>query len=103
MRRKTSGKRMQKSMQRKGKDGGGTAKRTYTRKVVVDSDGGSGSDDGSGWEQENAVVGRKRIPALDGKAKEEMKRLADKFREVDEYALDFEEMTGRSSQMKDAR
>ena len=39
------------------------------------------------------------------KAKDEMKRLAEKFREVDEYTLDFEDMTGNSSsaQMRDAR
>ena len=37
------------------------------------------------------------------KAQAEMKRLADKFKEVDDYTLDFEDMTGSSSQMKDAR
>ena len=43
--------------------------------------------------------------AFDGKAKAEMVRLAKKFREVDEYTLDFEDMTANSgsSQMKDAR
>lgn len=35
----------------------------------------------------------------------EMKRLADKFRDVDAYALEFEDLTAgnSSSQMKDAR
>ena len=42
---------------------------------------------------------------LDNKAKAEMERLAKKFREVDNYALDFEDMTANSgsSQMRDAR
>lgn len=40
---------------------------------------------------------------FDKKAKKEMERLARKFAEVDEYTLDFEDMTGSSSQMADAR
>ena len=39
---------------------------------------------------------------FDGKAKREMQRLAAKFAEVDDYTLEFEDVTG-SSQMADAR
>lgn len=74
--------------------------RTYTRKRIVDS-GSEESGDGSGGE--DGVAGGKEMSAPGEKAKAEMKRLAEKFREVDEYTLDFEDMTGSSSQMKDAR
>lgn len=99
----------------KGKEAvGKKGERTYARKKVVeveDVDGDENEhDDGDGYsdgEDENgAVIGRggRKTPALDGKAKDEMKRLADKFREVDEYTLEFEDMTGSGgSQMKDAR
>ena len=90
--------------------------KTYAKKTAVESEGenenvGIDNDDddaGEGIENENGAVGGARggrkTAALDGRAKEEMKRLADKFREVDEYTLDFEDMTGNSSsQMMDAR
>ena len=87
---------------------GGKGKRvskTYTRKSINES--GDENESGSGSDEEdagrNGTRGRSKTPALDGKAKAEMKRLADKFREVDEYTLDFEDITGSSSQMKDAR
>lgn len=85
--------------------------KTYAKKTVVvsgnENDDDDDDDDGQ-EENENengeGSRGRRRTPALDGKAKSEMRRLADKFREVDEYTLDFEDMTGNSSsQMKDAR
>lgn len=99
----------------KGKEGAGKRmSRTYTKKTVVVSDNENDDDNGeevdggeeNGIDNENGEGsrGRRRTPALDGKAKTEMRRLADKFREVDEYTLDFEDMTGNSSsQMKDAR
>lgn len=87
--------------------------KTYTKKRAVESDIENDDDDDNGYDgeegdgDENGVDGRgrgKKTPALDGKAKDEVKRLVDKFREVDEYSLDFEEMTGHSSsQMMDAR
>ncbi|KAM0793973.1 hypothetical protein BDR22DRAFT_50547 [Usnea florida] len=89
--------------------------KTYTKKRVVqsdvendeDDDDGDGGEDGDGDGEGNGVSGRgrgKKTPALDGKAKDEIQRLVDKFREVDEYPLDFEDMTGHSSsQMMDAR
>ena len=95
----------------KGKEmgAGGKGKRiskTYTRKSVMESgdenESGSGSDDDDDGGRSN-TRGRSKTPALDSKAKAEMKRLAEKFREVDEYTLDFEDMTGSSSQLKDAR
>jgi hypothetical protein len=84
----------------KGKEAGtgGKGKRvskTYTRK--------SGSESDVDEIGQRGERGRSKTPGLDGKVKAEMKRLADKFREVDEYTLDFEDMTGSSSQMKDAR
>lgn len=102
----------------KGKEAPGKRlSRTYTKKTVVvsdnendiddddnDEDGRGGNENESGNEDGVDSKGRKRTPALEGKAKNEMKRLADKFREVDEYTLDFEDMTGNSSsQMRDAR
>ena len=79
--------------------------RTYTRKSIVISDNedesASGSDDSNAGQ--HGVRARSKTPALNNKAMEEMRRLAEKFREVDEYTLDFEDMTGSSSQMKDAR
>ncbi|CAF9924578.1 MAG: hypothetical protein ALECFALPRED_002789 [Alectoria fallacina] len=83
--------------------------KTYTTKTVVESDNENDDDDdddddGEGDENGVGSRGRKKTPAFEGKAKDEMKRLADKFREVDEFTLDFEDMTGNSSsQMKDAR
>ena len=78
--------------------------KTYTRKSIV---GSHSEDDENGAVDEDidtVIDGQKgTVPLLDAKAQVEMKRLADKFREVDEYALEFEDMTGSSSQMRDAR
>lgn len=82
------------------------ASNTYTRKGIVVSEDEVGNDSASGGEEVDGITaaGKKKTPALNGRAKAEMKRLADKFREVDDYTLDFEDMTGgSSSQMKDAR
>ncbi len=96
----------------KGKEATGKRlSRTYTKKTAVESDGENEDDVRDGEEEdENADEdgvgsrGGRKTPALDGRARDEMKRLADKFREVDEYTLDFEDMTGSGgSQMKDAR
>ena len=87
---------------------GGKGKRisnTYTRKSMVVSD----DENESHGESEAGNVGRygsrarSTTPALDSKTMEEMRRLAEKFREVDEYTLDFEDMTASSDKMKDAR
>lgn len=86
--------------------------RTYTRKPKpVDSDDAENAPNDDLPEDENADGDdndgrRDQTPTrlLDARAQGEMKRLADKFREVDEYALDFEDLTGNSSsQMRDAR
>lgn len=82
--------------------------KTYTKKTTVESDNENDNDDDDDGEEEteNGGISRgvRKTPALDGRTKDEMRRLADKFREVDEYTLDFEDMTGNSSsQMKDAR
>lgn len=88
---------------------GGKLKRiskTYTRKTAVESDDENESDDDviSDAGDGRNTRGKSKTPAMEGKAKAEMERLAAKFREVDEFTLDFEDMTGNSSsQMKDAR
>ena len=84
---------------------GNRISRTYARKSIVES---HSEDDDSGSlvdEEQNPELADKQgaAPVLNEKAKAEMKRLADKFKEVDEYTLDFEDMTGSSSQMRDAR
>lgn len=95
----------------RGREGAGKrVSRTYTKKAAViesEEEGEEGEDGQESGDGDRVVGGRgggRKAPALDGKAKDEMKRLADKFREVDDYALDFEDMTGNSSsQMRDAR
>ena len=79
--------------------------RTYTRKSILEAvEGENASDLSDGEEDDEAVVqGGKKTAALDTKAKAEMERLRAKFNEVDDYTLDFEDMTGSSSQMLDAR
>ena len=80
---------------------------TYTRKSIVVSDdeneSESENEDEAGNTGRYGSRARSNTPALTSKAKEEMKRLAEKFREVDEYTLDFEDMTASSDKMKDAR
>ena len=97
-----------------------TVSKTYTKKttttttatVASDAEIENDDDDLPPDEDEDINVGDGRgssnppsSPLLDARAKDEMKRLALKFREVDEYALDFEDLTGgnSSSQMRDAR
>lgn len=102
-RRKTSRPTLPKSAARGKANAAKRASRTYTRKkhVLVENDGREDNESAVG--DENVATGKDKGRDLDGKAKMEMKRLADKFREVDEFSLDFEDMTGSSSQMKDAR
>ncbi|KAL9001534.1 MAG: hypothetical protein Q9169_000109 [Polycauliona sp. 2 TL-2023] len=93
------------------KQGQGHARQsmTYTRKVQHTSHTGndenepveSGDDDESG---EDGVRSREGVGALmDAKARQEMKKMAAKFREVDDWGLEFEEVTGSSDRMRDAR
>lgn len=106
MRRKKSHPVLQKRRGKAKEVPGKRMSKTYTKKTTVQSDNENDDDDDDeeGNEDGAGGRGRKKTPALDGKAKDEMKRLAEKFREVDEYTLDFEDMTGNSSsQMKDAR
>ena len=93
-----------------GKTGPAGKGKTYTRKRILGShnendDENENEDINSEAEEGEmtAAVSKKKIPVLDLKTKAEMKRLADKFREVDAYALEYEDMTGSSSQMRDAR
>ena len=81
--------------------------KTYSRQSLAEADG-----DGVSEEDEDDSLGPASLKKhgkvmgggeLDGKAKKEMQRLARKFAEVDEFALEFEDMTGSSSQMADAR
>ncbi|KAL8754778.1 MAG: hypothetical protein Q9199_004113 [Rusavskia elegans] len=73
---------------------------TYTRKktqntseAVDENELGDSDDDESGG----------RGVLMDQKARQEMKKLAAKFREVDDWGLEFEEVTGSSDRMRDAR
>ena len=88
---------------------------TYTRKQLqstsgvgndenelVESGDDDDDDDGSGEDGHRGGRGAAGL-VLDGKAKQEMKRLAAKFREVDDWGLEFEEVTGSSDRMQDAR
>lgn len=97
-------------------------KKTKTRTAVVSSienenENENENDHDDEPENQNPALlplirdgGRSKTPTLlllDAKAMHEMKRLADKFREVDEYTLEFEDLTAGnnsgSSQMRDAR
>ncbi|KAL8983330.1 MAG: hypothetical protein Q9205_002414 [Flavoplaca limonia] len=83
---------------------------TYTRKKMQNtSEVGNdenelfeSDDDGSGEDGHRSGRGAVGL-VLDGKAKQEMKKLAAKFREVDDWGLEFEEVTGSSDRMQDAR
>lgn len=69
---------------------------TYTRKENLEQD--ENDEIGSASEAEGAEA-----VATDAKASEELKRMAAKFREVDNWGLEFEEVTGSSDRMQDAR
>ncbi|KAL8645002.1 MAG: hypothetical protein Q9226_007491 [Calogaya cf. arnoldii] len=104
----TKGAREQGQVQATGKGAAQRLSMTYTRKkpqntseagneneiIESDDDDVSGND-----EQRSAGKG----VYLDGKARQEMKKLAAKFKEVDDWGLEFEEVTGSSDRMVDAR
>lgn len=69
---------------------------TYTRKENLEQD--ENDEVGSASEAEGGGA-----VATDGKASEELTRMAAKFREVDNWGLEFEEVTGSSDRMRDAR
>lgn len=79
-----------------GTKGGKRPSMTYTRKQNLEPN--ENEDAGSGSENPDAGA-----VTMDGRAREEMKKLAAKFREVDEWGLEFEEVTGSSDRMQDAR
>ena len=90
----------------KSKEGASGTKRksaTYSKRDEIDSQ--AEHDEGSSLRFDNSTleIDGKTLPVLDPQTKAEMKRLADKFKEVDDFTLDFEDVTGSSSQMKDAR
>ncbi len=82
----------------KGKGGVRAVKETYTRKIAGDGEA-VGDDDSEGEEGSSGVP---PAPGVRG-VKKEMERMAAKFREVDEFEMEFEDVTGSSSQMRDAR
>ncbi|KAL8854972.1 MAG: hypothetical protein Q9221_000168 [Calogaya cf. arnoldii] len=104
----TIGARKQGQVQANSKGAAQRQSMTYTRKKpqntseagdeneLVESDDDDESGDG---EQRSAGMGL----YLDGKARQEMKKLAAKFKEVDDWGLEFEEVTGSSDRMRDAR
>lgn len=92
----------------------GRVSATYGRQAAVErpadrDDGGSDAQRSEGDEVLDPVKGRPKGRATYGKGgaavQGEMKRLARKFREVDEWALEIEDVTPHSgsSQMVDAR
>ncbi|KAL8925234.1 MAG: hypothetical protein Q9172_002339 [Xanthocarpia lactea] len=95
---------MKQQERRQGKKGGQRSSMTYTRKPrtaeTVNTNEGNRSGDESG---ENEYHSDGAPLLTDGKARQEMKRLAAKFREVDDWGLEFEEVTGSSDRMRDAR
>ncbi|KAL8775297.1 MAG: hypothetical protein Q9209_000304 [Squamulea sp. 1 TL-2023] len=85
-------------MQWQAKKGAQKTSMTYTRKPQNAEAHDENESGGESGEAEH------RLPVLlDGKAREEMKKLAAKFREVDDWGLEFEEVTGSSDRMQDAR
>ena len=88
----------------------GRVSATYGRKAAVQIDtAGEGSEDHGDEGEISPVKGRTKGGATYGRdgaaVKGEMRRLAQKFREVDEWALEIEDVTPHSgsSQMVDAR
>ena len=69
---------------------------TYTRKQNIEADENEEASSGTEGEDVAAVK-------MGGRARDEMKKLAAKFREVDDWGLEFEEVTGSSDRMRDAR
>lgn len=76
--------------------GGKRPSATYSRRQ--NSEPNENEDASSSGEEDHGGM-----PIQDGKIKEEMKKLAAKFREVDDWGLEFEEVTGSSDRMRDAR
>ncbi|KAL8972796.1 MAG: hypothetical protein Q9183_000360 [Haloplaca sp. 2 TL-2023] len=74
--------------------------KTYTRKSALDVEDEIADEDAEGQENEGRGKGEMQ---MDAKAREEMKRLRDKFLEVDQWGLEFEEVSGSSDRMRDAR
>ena len=90
----------------KSKEGASGTKRksaTYSKRDEIDSQAEHDEDSSLQFDTSTLEIDGKTLPVLDPQTKAEMKRLADKFREVDDFTLDFEDVTGSSSQMKDAR
>lgn len=92
------------------KNNKGKVSATYGRKAAVEADsGGEGSERHGDEGETSSVKGRRKGGATYGRdgaaVKGEMRRLAQKFREVDEWALEIEDVTPHSgsSQMVDAR
>ena len=85
------------------------SRRTYGRKPVAESSEGeasaSESDPNENTRLGKRVESKKKYGLKDTRVKQEMQRLARKFAEVDEYEMEFEDVTASSSSqmMKDAR
>lgn len=78
-----------------------TRKKTQNTSEAVDENELVDSGDDESGEDERRSGGRGVL--MDQKARQEMKKLAAKFREVDDWGLEFEEVTGSSDRMRDAR
>ncbi|KAL8737844.1 MAG: hypothetical protein Q9181_001286 [Wetmoreana brouardii] len=100
---KTKRGRAKQGVASKGKEKKAETKRasmTYTRKAQnAELDENDELESDAGEDVGSRAGGLK----MDGRAKEEMKRMRFKFQEVDEWGLEFEEVTGSSDRMRDAR
>lgn len=76
--------------------GGKRLSATYTRKQNLEPEGNEDASSGSESDNAGSLL-------QDSKVKDEMKKMAAKFREVDDWGLEFEEVTGSSDRMRDAR
>lgn len=96
-----AGKKKAPSSRRNDKAKGGTTTKTYTRKEISIEEHDHGVDENA--DPEGDEVGNE-IAADDSKApRGELKSLARKFKEVDQWELEIEEVTGSGSSQVDAR
>lgn len=89
-----------------GKQGEKRASMTYGRQhrqALGNGNENGGGESGSESDEDGDPDGGIGRVGMDGKAREEMKKMAAKFREVDKWGLEFEEVTGSSDRMRDAR
>ena len=96
-----AGKKKAPSSRRNDKAKGGTTTKTYTRKEVAIEEQDHGVDENT--DPEGDEVGNEIASGNSKAPREELKCLARKFEEVDQWELEIEEVTGSGSSQVDAR